>query len=98
MILDLSLWPASLGLSFNDKIYAYIISVLKHFNLRWSKRQGALAINEACDLAKSILNGNSNSLLLALQPIHHASTDRAFVVRNRRALEDLLGGATFGCK
>ena len=54
-----------------------------------------MAINEACEVAKCICNGNVNSLLLELHPIQHAATDRPFVLRNRRQVEDLLGGSCF---
>ena len=55
-----------------------------------------MAINGACDVARAICNGNPNAAVVVLQPIQHSSTDRAFIVKHRRIVEDLFGGGFFG--
>ena len=52
---------------------------------------GPLIIDEAIEAAKTVLNGNSSSVLLVLLPHHHGSTP-AGILKNRRLLEDKLIG------
>ena len=47
-------------------------------------------LDEAIDLAKTVLNSNRNSVLLVLQPMLGGNSPQASVMKNRRALEDKL--------
>lgn len=54
-------------------------------------------MDEACTLAKAVLNANPNAILLTLMPMTHSSTETAAVTKNRRALEDrILGPLVMG--
>ena len=73
LVLDLSLWPArDLG--------AYT-TLAPFFS-------GPMVIDEAIEVAKAILNGNSNYCLFVLMPVPHGSTDSKTTVKNRRLAED----------
>ena len=56
-----------------------------------------MIINEAGEVAKYVCNQNPNSVLVELHPVQHAGIDRAFVLRNRRVVEDLFGGQWPSC-
>ena len=47
-------------------------------------------LDEAIDLAKTVLNSNRNSILLVLQPMLGGNSPQQAVMKNRRALEDKL--------
>lgn len=51
---------------------------------------GALLIDEAVDVGKTISNGDSSAVLWAHLPLWHASTDKFTVKNNKRMLEDKL--------
>lgn len=47
-----------------------------------------MVIDEAIEVAKALLNGNSNYCLFVLMPVPHGSTDSKTTVKNRRLAED----------
>ena len=47
-------------------------------------------LDEAIDLAKTVLNSNQNSILLVLQPMVGGNSPQVAVTKNRRTLEDKL--------
>ena len=51
-------------------------------------RAGVMGIDEGIELASLVTGGNDRSMLLALEPQYHSSTEKHSVVKHRRLLED----------
>ena len=49
-------------------------------------------VDEAIGLAHTVCSGNPNSLCFLMLPQHHTSTSKATVLKNRRLMEDKVGG------
>lgn len=75
------------GLIYIFLCHSVWISLLLHW-VMW----GALCLDEAAEMGKSICHGNCNAIIMVLLPVVHASTHQAQVVKNRRAIEDMLMG------
>lgn len=67
--------------------------VSKHFHIL----QGAVAVDEASEVAKSVSAGSDKAILFVLTPMTHSNTDQPNVMQKRRTLEDTLMGP-FSCK
>ena len=49
-----------------------------------------MILDEAIDVAKTVCAGDQSAALFALLPLHHGSSDKTVVLKNRRLLEDKI--------
>lgn len=65
---------------------------MESFSLDPPNCSGALAIDEAVNLAQSVASGNANTVSFWLLPQWHSSSAKAATLKHRRLLEDKVIG------
>lgn len=89
MIVDVSLWPQRQQLSSSQNRHVATIEA-DSFNLR--PCSGPAGVNEAAEVSRALTNASGQAMLLALEPVLHASTTPANVMNHRRTMQDTFMG------